>query len=297
MTSSDARDVIVDAKRVGRVRVLEMKAASALYPRLEIILALDLNEISEDGFAPNRPIKDYELRALSGELRLQERSGAVGPVYWAGNRWHIRSVPYPDESPITMMCDLNAETLEGIEDKRAGGPAVFWLELWPSLVDKQGFLDASIDPLRTVVSIEEWLKVLDIFKQQSHSLLGISFPAVAASRYEAALTHLRTAQGKSSTGDYDDAVAACRRALETLAKGENIRFDVSALIEFLEPRTDKKRAENYGKIFATIKNLGNSAVHRPDATLRFCRADAQFVIGITGHLIALCGALQSDHRT
>lgn len=291
MTSYGEAEIMVSSRIVGRMRVLYFFRAPAIYPRLGIKLGCTLHESTKAEFEPGRPITQFELRGLSGELRLQELADTVCTVEWAGQRRHVRSSDYGNESQIDGVCDLDAYRLERIEALRNGAEPSFWLALWPILTDQQGPLDAGIRPIRLTVPRERWLEFLSSVRDDAWAVLEVPFSASDAARFQAALTHVRNARKRIDTGDYDDAVAACRRSIEALAGELGVNRSLDQFVPLLETWTDERRAKEYGGIISRIKQLAGYAIHDFGQPVTYSRAEARFVVATTEHLLAMVGAL------
>ena len=72
ISSFGENELTVHSWIVGRVRVLDVYQGPALYPSLTFRLGVQLQENPTDTFAPGRPIKNFEIRDLRGEVRLEE---------------------------------------------------------------------------------------------------------------------------------------------------------------------------------------------------------------------------------
>lgn len=77
MSSIGESDLIVSTRICGKFRVLNIFPESAVYPRLGLTLGCALATPSEPFFSGSSATS-FELRGLSGELRLLEASSIVG---------------------------------------------------------------------------------------------------------------------------------------------------------------------------------------------------------------------------
>ncbi len=280
---------------VGRVRVLDVASAPAIFPRLVIRLGATLHDSPKNDFAPGRPIEAFEVRDLQGELRLGERGMAVASLHWAGHRRFVRSSSYGGENEISLSCDLDPFRLERLEEYRAGGEALFSLALWPTLVDAHGFL-GDIHLLRLVIPRDKWVEVLGALTDSHVTLLEVRRPHLQAPEFNAAIGHIREARTRVDHGDFDESVACCRRAIEALAKALNISHEAAGLEETLAKITDTKRGKVYASIVSKLKELANYTIHRHEAAGKYTRAEAQFAVGSTEHALALMAALLRDSK-
>src|SRR5438067_398839 len=114
MSSFGENDVLVGARIVGRIRVLEVFQGSALFPRLVIRLGVTLHDSPKNEFGPGRPIQAFELRDLDGDLRLEEHGKTASYLQWSGQRRFVRSSSHASESQLELGCDLDAFRIEKI---------------------------------------------------------------------------------------------------------------------------------------------------------------------------------------
>lgn len=291
MSSFGETSIGVSHRVVGLVRILNVYHAAALYPRLTFQVGVSLHDNAKELFAPERPIEKFEMRDLHGEIRLEEVSRAIGSLSWIGPRRFVRSAPYPSENQIEVACELDWLRLERLEEYRAGGEATLWFALWPSLVDGKGHLDCEVPPFRAAIPRDHWLRLIGGLTDTRRSLLEIVQPATDSPEFAAAIGHLQEAVSRINRGDYDEAVAGCRRAIESMCSALNVPSKPSALETALGSVCDAKRAKAYGGIVGRLKELGNFTIHRSEAPGRYTRAEALFVVGATQSAAGLLSAL------
>lgn len=291
ISSFGENELSVNSRTVGRLRVLDVYQGPALYPRLTFRLGISLQDHPADTFAPQRPIKDYEIRDLRGELRLEEGAKALGLLEWIGPRRYVRSAAYAFENQVEVVCNLDWARLETIEDHRAGQQSTLWLAFWPTLVDGRGFLDCDIRPVRAQIPRDRWIEVLAQLTGLRRTLIEVVLPTVHAPEFSAAVGHVEEARRRVDRGDFDEAVAACRRAIESMFAALNIRNDANALEKKLTGVTDARRGKAYAGIVSRLKELGNITIHRPEAPGSYVRAEAQFVLAVTSQVLALLATL------
>lgn len=291
ISSFGEMELCVNSWIVGRVRVLDVYQGPALYPRLTFRLGISLRDHLSDAFSPGRSIKDFEIRDLRGELRLEEGAKALGLIEWIGSRQHIRSGPHATENQVEVVCSLDWARLETIEEYRAGKPPTFWLACWPTLVDQTGFLECEIRPIRAQIPRDRWMELLTQLTGLRRTLVEIILPTVRTPEFGTAIGHIEEAQHRVDRGDFDDAVAACRRAIESMSAALSIPNDAKALEQRIAAATDARRGSAYAGILSRLKELGNVTIHRPEARGRYVRAEAQFVVAVTSHMLALVASL------
>jgi len=296
MSSFGECELLVINRIVGRIRVLDLYHASALFPRIVIRLGVTLHDNPKNEFGPGRPIQAFELRDVRGELRLEENARVVGSLHWAGPPRFVRSSSYGAENQVELACDLDALRLERIEEHRGGSEAMFWLALWPILMDEQGFLDCSVQPLRAAIPRDKWVAVLGSLTDARVTLLEVTRPHLQAPEFDAAIGHLREARTRVDHGDFDESVACCRRAIESITKALNIGHEAGDLEKTLGAVSDEERGKAYAGIVSRLKGLANYAIHRAEAPGHYSRVEAQFVVGSTEHSLALLAGMLTRSR-
>jgi len=291
MSSFGEKELIVNSRIVGRIRILGIYAGQAVFPRLTFRLGVSLQDTPTELFAPGRPIQAYEIRDMRGELRLEENAKALGLIHWAGSRRYVRSSAGAYENQVEVVCDLDWIRIETFEDHRAGSEPVLWVALWPSLVDAHGFLDCDIGPIKAAVPRDNWLQVLSALTDSRREVLEVQRPVLESPDFDAAIGHLKESRTRVGRGDYDEAIAACRRAIESTVKALDVPSKPGAIEQALAAVTDDKRAKAYAGVVAKLKELANFTIHRHEAPGRYTRTEALFVVGATEHTIALLASL------
>lgn len=292
MSSFGENHIVAGGKLIGQIRLQAAQAEPAVFPRLLLRFGIELRELPNEVFEINRPVESIELRDLPGIVRIGEHGKVLGGLIWTGNRNRVRSGKSIGESQVQLACDLDWGRLEQFEAVRNGGDAVLWIELWPSLWDAQGALAVDVRQFRTSLPHSEWFPILQAFLGERRSLVEVVHPGRPSPEFDAALGHLRESAGRIPKGDYDEAVAACRRAIEATCKALGVS---TAKPEFLQEALtavlDKAQAKSYTAIVTQLKLLANEAVHRGEAKAEYGRAEAMFVLGVTQQLIGLLATL------
>ncbi len=292
MHSFGENELSVSSWIVGRIRVQDAVAVAGLFPRLMFRLGIVLQENPKNVFEPNRPMQRFEVRDVHGEVRLEEHTNVVGDLKWIGPRHPIRSsTSVIFDSQVEMVCDLDWIRLERLEQNRAGRELNLWLTLWPAMFDAHGVLNCDIRPIRTAIPRDKWIGLLNSLANTRVALLEIAYPVLESPEFDAAIGHIKDARDQVNHGAYDEAVTACRRAIESLSAAINVNHQAAELEKAFAARTDDARGKVYAGIVSRLKELGNHAVHRREASGRYTRAEAQFVIGTAEHTLALMATL------
>jgi len=199
---------------VGKIRVLAVFAASAIYPRLQFTIGCTLRE--NPGKTPTQNYEGLHLRDLRGELRLTPGGDAVGKIEIGAIQTVIAN---GFENQLTLYCDLDSLRVEAIERRRAGKEPVLFLQMWPILFDGQRPLGALHDrTIRAEIPRDRWLEVLSQFRRSEYLGLEIAISAEKDEAFRTAYSHLQKARENIDRGNYDSAVLSCRHAVEAVEK-------------------------------------------------------------------------------
>jgi len=293
MTSFGENDVLVDSRKIGHVRIKRIGRGAAVYPRLLVTLGITLHQDAEGSKTPGALKTLFELRALDGELRLTEYGEVVGPLTWAGEKRYIQSSPSSNERELTLACDLDFYRLEQIERFRDGQQPRFWLQLWPTLISSGIFLNAGIHAIEMRPLREDWLAFYGAIGGDQHDIIELRYSARDAAQFERAIVRLREARNRITTGDYDGAVGACRKAIEVFEQ-ELDGPNKEAIGNLIHTRTDAKRAKEYTGIVSRLKQLSGFDHHELGGPITFSRSEAQFLVRCTEALAALLGHFSTD---
>ena len=291
MSSFGENELLFGNRIAGVIRVLDVYRGPTLFPRLTLRLGVSLHEFPESKISMHVALEKYEIRDFHGELRLEENNKAIGQLRWSGPRRFIRSSPYPMENHVELVCDLDWAVVEAIEEHRAGNEAALWVVLWPTAADGSGHLDCEVRAIRAQIPRHRWLEYLEQLTGLKRALIEVVLPSSQSPEFSAAMGHIADGKNRVDRGDFDEAVGACRRAIESMLKALDVQNLAPAIEERLTVATDTKRAKAYAGIISRLKELGNLTIHRSDASGRYARAEAQFVVATTAHMLALLASL------
>lgn len=317
MPSVGEVDLMVNSSVVGTASVTGLGPLSALYPRLAVDLDIRLTDHPREVSAFNpAPIFDFELRDLTGELRLKENTDTIGTVMLVGQRRLMKSGPTGNRHTLRLACDLTAARLEKIETYRAGGVLSIWLELWPVLFRGTQQLDAKANVFRLEIPQHTWTQTLERLGYGTYEIIEVRYDPSDALRFKRALEHRFEARAAIVGGHYDQAIGKGRLAIDAMfnalveaskdgsdggqnsGEGQEQGKTVKASFrELIAPRTDLDRADAYAKVLSGLKDL----THLPHKTSTgprvYQRAEAEFVVRGIENALALVGALTSPTPT
>jgi hypothetical protein len=291
MPSLGEGEISIANQRHGIVRVRSLYPIQALYPCLGIEIGIELHELPENISQQKPPLIGYELRDLSGELRMGEHDNLLGFVGWAGERTHVRSHALPNQRNIRLALDLDPVRLELAERTRNGRAPRFWLDLWPTVIHHTEFLDAECTRIQFSVPIETWVQVISTMQRGSYEIIEVRFDVPRAERFQKAVGHLRDARRKIDEGMFDEAAALSRKAIEATATACGLPKNADWATLFKKSRQERCATE-FGGIASRLKQLAGFAIHdmnqpAPDYT----RSEAQFIVRTSEAFLALAAGL------
>lgn len=298
---------------VGKVRALSIYPAAAAYPCINIRLSCSLLNSPEARHLGDTGLINYRMHDLTGELRLTEYADSIGPIRWTGDRQGSpRSSDKGYESQLDVVCDLDLVRLEVIETHRDGRAPKLWLQLWPTFVQESRWIDASVRSFALDIPRDDWLTCLTSLHRGRSEIIEVRFESSEAEFFNRALSHTAESRNRILLGDYNQAVAACRLAIDEMfstlnaeraefqsrENGEAGRqppgpetFASSSLRAVLGQHTDEARSAEYRRILKGLKDLTHLPHHISSGTRSYSRAEAQFIVRTTENFLAMVGAL------
>jgi hypothetical protein len=291
MATFGEQEIALESYRVGRIRITHFTQSPAIYPRMSLGIGVMLVDMPAEPHAPPAIKSSYELLDVSGELRLSEHHDVVGRLYKSGAYRRIRSSPTPQEHQTELLCDLDHQRLEAIEERRKGLAPPFWVQLWLTIAGSVPGMHAQVSPFQLQLPLESWLDFYSKVGAGQFELIEVHYPAREASLFSRATARVRTAREKINEGEYDEAIGLCRKAIEALGHELQPAEGQDAIKQLLVRRLDEKRATEYFGVISKIKNLAAFAHHELGKPMTYTRAEAQFIVRTTESLLALVGRL------
>jgi hypothetical protein len=179
--------------------------------------------------------------------------------------------------------------LEQIEERRNGQRPQFSINLWPTF-DRDGQrLQAQWIRLDFQIPRDDWLEFLGAVGFGDYDVLEFKRLTASVEAFQDVRDQLAVARTRIDLGEYNAAMGAVRTALERAI--QQSRDSELPLKDLLSARTDDVRGTAYAAIIKQIKDICSRAVHKPDASVSFARAEALYVARAAEASIALLGAL------
>jgi hypothetical protein len=281
----------VNGVNVGKVRVLDVYAGGAITPRLDLRLGFTLATGVRWRFDDVESIRG-QLHDVTGELRLAEHGESTGFLCWTGNQ--PRVYPSQSEHQVTMACDLDPWRVRRIEAWRNGASPKFWVAIWPTLVDQNGWYDAQVPSFPVTVPREKWLEVLNKWGVADYALLEVPRSAFDRQRFGEAVGYLEKARQLVDTGHQDRAVGECRLAIDAMFPPLIAATGKSDLAGHFASVVPAERASAYAKLLRALKEVTHMPHHTSSNAHGFRRSEAIFVVQTTEHFLALAGDITSS---
>ena len=119
-------------------------------------------------------------------------------------------------------------------------------------------LELDIRPLPFTVYQEQWAHYLQTVGFGTTDIIEVRYDLAVAESFQRAIEHTRAARAHILAGDYNKAVAVCRKVWEVLEKAP---FSEGAIAEALTRSTHARRVDRYTGIVAKLRQLANLEVH------------------------------------
>lgn len=280
----------VQGTTIGAFWVESVYANSGFAPRLGLRIGCQLLNFPKDSLGRREGTIEYRIVDVRFQLHWQSESGPeIGnPAYSGGSR-DLRSADYGPDYQLNLVCPLNILTLERIEEERAGAPPFMALEVWPTLISSGGeLMQGHVQAIRFEVPREMWLDFLAKSGYADFDVLEIRKIGTLGGSLTEAVRYTREAREIIHRGDANQAVALCRKALEAAAISGG-----GDLKETLAAAYDDRRADQYTRIIAALKQLAALKMHHYGSDVSFSRSEALFTVRMTeGVLVLLSSAPQ-----
>lgn len=280
----------------------------ATWPRLMLQVRLRINE--EDNVWRGR-VQAASFGMLTGELVLgTETIAHIRPV--AINRRRPGNLGYATEEHPLIEMELDTRRIEWIERQRAGKS--FEANLRVSLqVQFFGAAEASSNSTFGLIDATAIYGDVPVTCPDSHwrekvlpdlgygKVIALELPAIdldACKALEQSFLALEKAQKQFLLGHYDDAVAACRVALDPFFEQVEKEGEPDKRIPKLKKSWELSLgAATYqwlDAVLGAIKTAANKPHHSPN--IHFDRFGAQMLIAVTTSLIAYAARQQATER-
>ena len=185
---------------------------------------------------------------------------------------------------------LNSYQVNLLEGIRNGKDLQFKLKIYGEIDGDEGS-GTTRDEIIFYVNQSQWLDILKQIKYGEYLLFEVPLPV--EKEYEnlkSVVDLLNQAKNHFLYGNYDDTVASCRKALESLAHQLNEkRKQAEAKRQFKEKEQTLSKQQRILLIREVLRHLTHLAHHVSDTgeVVPFSRNEANFVMGSTAAIISL----------
>lgn len=240
-------------------------------------------------FTPTQPKANANIRNLFIRLEWSDDSQRM-----IGTALPDSSLPIPISSfstnvTISFRLPISSAQIEDIETRRNGGN--FSLRMWFSAeLDQDGEFKGISDLHVFTVRQQEWIEALEQMEYRRTLLFELPVPTSDSPIGEL----VRRAQTFLFKGDYDQAVALCRQAIEKIEAQLGDQSSASRAVE--KYRTNRKEMDETERLLflrEALKHTTHSAVHHNDNHYGYSRNQAKAILGTT---ITLLGSAFSGEK-
>ena len=244
------------------------------------------------------PDKEYEFKNAKAEIYVHSR--LKNNLYFLGNAEPekpllIKTSPKNIDSFTIFNLVLNSYQLSILEDIRNGNDLYFKLKVYGETNGDQGKGTAS-DEIPFYVNQSQWLDLLKSINYGEFLLFEIPVPSITKSEnLRAVVDLLNQARNHFLYGLYDETVATCRKALDSLT----IILDdedkqTEAKKQFKNDKEHMSLEQRVLFIREALRHFTHLAHHVSEVgeSFSFTRQEASFTLGSTAVIISF--ALQSS---
>lgn len=184
---------------------------------------------------------------------------------------------------------LSPRAMEQIEASRAGQGVVLRLKLQGDVW--MGREVASFhEPVECRINQSDWLMALGQCGHGQYLLFEVPLLASQDPRAPSSARYLQQAKDHFTKGHFDEAVGACRRALEGLLEATQSKdAQLAAVKAFKGGKSEELNIDQREQLIRqTVMNYTHLAHHHEEGAdvVRFDRSSAAMVLGLTASLIA-----------
>lgn len=240
----------------------------------------------------NQEDKSYEFRNIYSEIYLREKAkdkfklvGYAKPE----KPLIIKTSKFSHQSSVLFDLLLNKDQINSIEEERGGGDLFFKLNITGETYCN-GESDTAYTELLFPVNQKEWINVLKQLNFTEYLLVEIPIPSERETKQiKNSIDFLIQARKNFIEGNYEETVAICRKALESLSKGlgetENQK---KARDLFKTNQQEMSLEQRYLMIREATIHFSHLAHHVSNTGERFSinRRDANFILGLTSMIIS-----------
>ncbi|TET47496.1 hypothetical protein E3J62_01310 [candidate division TA06 bacterium] len=279
------------------------------YPRLFVPVRLDLNRIPR----PQETPQNYVVLSLQCGLLLLEDNLKIADASPGFIPYKV-NLPHAYVTPVIQF-PLDLYRIKKIEESRKDDLKIR-LDVQLIVGIYESFILQVEGGVRTEDALSDFTSTsvqLDLEVPQSHwvrevlpslgygeiTLIELPTPKqIIAEELSGSISALAQAQECLSMGNYDEAVACCRRAVEPI-KGK-----IAELKKSIESDTEYKWVKGIAgathdwldKLYKVTRDITSKPHHVPSVG-HFSRHDAEAVMLVTTGLIAYVARLTSEHET
>ena len=283
-------DLHVHNRIVGSMWVREIKADTAFQPRILLAAGCQFMNVPPQSGSQS-DAKAYRFATLGGQLRWGAEDGPViGDLSFPRMLAHCKSTDYHSEQWFEVSCDVPYHVLSRLDERRAGGPMVTWMDLHGSWA-----IGGTVEPIMLLrpwqveVPAEMWVKFLNESGYFDFNLIMIHHVIRDGGHSGPTVAYLAEARELLSS-DPRAAVAKCRLVLEAAEEALDMQNQPKQWTSKLETYTAPARAPGYDKIIRGIKKVISTTHHKSGEEKDVSIAEGKAIVLMCEALVEMLSA-------
>ncbi|EQD46905.1 hypothetical protein B2A_08677, partial [mine drainage metagenome] len=200
--------------------------------------------------------------------------------------WAVRTMEQSNSQPFELWLDLSGEQIEALERRRAGQRLEFHVNLHLQIHYNSTIHSGQADA-RFYVNESDWAEILRQVRYVDQLIVAVELPIDASEQIRTAVQHVRAAHQHLIAGRYTDAVAVCRRAMESLHPLTDDAKAAAIRTAFAEARKKMSMAQRAELVRMAVHHFANPAHHEEPGKPAevYSRQDALFILSAAAGVV------------
>lgn len=199
--------------------------------------------------------------------------------------------PKPDYMHTGTFCFeflVTDQTINAVEKSRQGKSVIFQVELKGETYDQHNKHWPTQDTELMTISQSDWISVLQQMQYGKHLLFEVPLDLNPNSEQASAIQAVEKAKEHLYYGHYDEVVSSCRKAMEYILKGRELK-QVRKSVH--EAPTKMNKADRLTSFYDAIYRIAHLAAHLEEDmdAAPFSRKEATMILGATASALAAEG--------
>lgn len=240
---------------------------------LKFMVQYSIPELREVGIS----FRETSVKVYVDEIFLGT-AHPESPIVYSQNQ-------HSQNSGILYELQVSQHAVEKIERLRGGGDIEFSLEIKGKCISDSYVMYPS-DSIKYRTNQKEWIDLLRTINHKDGVLLELPFDIDSSDELKAAYQSIDIAKNHLYYGNYDDVVAKCRVALESITTHSGKIREIRKI--FKEKKKSMSKDERFLNAIDNLANYTHLSHHPSEAGeyISFSRSEAIFVLGSTVSALA-----------